>query len=160
MFAALWVGTVLLVANFGYGWYTDTACVRTQYKAYIHPPNSPQEIEAKVGLYIGLRGLNITLKEQSVADCLGEGDDHYVSPFPDEDINYNEHFEWANPWAQGRFGFGLFASKLSQEFRAAQYRGMPYPILWIAEYFTLDGEQIRWFRKFRQAGWYAHIFLW
>ena len=77
-----------------------------------------------------------------------------------ETINYNEQFWWANPWAQGRIGFGRFAGRLNQEFRAAQFRGMPYPILWVAEYFTLDGEQIRWGRKFRQAGWYTHQFLW
>ncbi len=160
MFAALWIGAAILASNFGYGWYVGTACVRTQYKAYIFPSGIPQEIEAEVGLHIGLRGINITLREESVASCLGEGDDHYESPFPDEDIDYNERFEWANPWAQGRVGFGRYAGKLNQEFRAAQYRGMPYPILWIAEYFTLDGEQIRWGRKFRQAGWYAHILLW
>lgn len=81
-------------------------------------------------------------------------------PFPGEIINYNEEFRWNNPWAQGRFGFGIFSSETSQEFRAAEFRGLPYPILWIAEYFTLDGEQIRWFRKYRQAGWYSHILLW
>ena len=77
-----------------------------------------------------------------------------------ETINFNERFVWANPWAQGRVGFGRFASRFNQEFRAAQFRGMPYPILWVAEYFTLDGEQIRWGRKFRQGGWYAYQFLW
>ena len=37
---------------------------------------------------------------------------------------------------------------------------MPYPILWIAEYLTLDGETIRWGRGFRQAGFYTNIMLW
>lgn len=37
---------------------------------------------------------------------------------------------------------------------------MPYPILWVAEYLTLDGENIRWGRGFRQAGFYANIMLW
>lgn len=77
-----------------------------------------------------------------------------------ENINYNERFLWGGSWFQGRVGFGRYAGTINQEFRAAQYRGMPYPILWIAEYFTLDGEQIRWARKFRQAGWYAHQYLW
>lgn len=77
-----------------------------------------------------------------------------------ENIDYNERFLWGGSWFQGRVGFGRYAGTINQEFRAAQYRGMPYPILWIAEYFTLDGEQIRWARKFRQAGWYAHQYLW
>ena len=37
---------------------------------------------------------------------------------------------------------------------------MPYPILWIAEHFTLDGEQIIWYRKFRVAGWLTQYLLW
>ena len=118
-----------------------------------------------MGLHIGLRGFNVTLKEMSLDDCLDRdvervGVDEYESPFPDEDIDYNEQYYWANPWAQGRLGFGRFAGRVSQEFRQAQREGKPYPVLWIAEYFTLDGEQIRWGRKFRQAGWYAHILMW
>lgn len=77
-----------------------------------------------------------------------------------ERINYNEAFRWADPWAQGRLGFGRFAGRFNREFRADQFRGVPYPIQWIAEYFTLDGEQIRWGRRFRVAGWYTHILLW
>jgi len=165
VFVALWIGTVLLVTNFAYTWQTDTKCVRTQYKAYT-PVHAPIEIQAEVGLHIGLRGINVTLIERPYAECTGSGPqseiDEYLRerPFPGENINYNEAFRWADPWFQGRFGFGRFASRLNQEFREAQFTGDPYPILWIAEYFTLDGEQIRWFRKFRQAGWYAHIFLW
>ena len=165
VFVALWIGTVLLVTNFAYTWETDTQCVRTQYKAYTRP-NAEVEIQAEVGLHIGLRGINITLLERPFAECSGEGSDAEAAeylrerPFPGEDINYNEAFRWADPWFEGRFGFGRFASRLNREFRAAQFTGDPYPILWIAEYFTLDGEQLRWFRKYRQGGWYAHIFLW
>lgn len=160
---ALWVGAAILVCNFGYEWYTADACVKTQYKGYINPPNIEQEIEAEVGVHIGLRGFNVTLHEEAFAACSGSGSgiEYYEErPFPYETIDYNEAFRWSNPWAQGRLGFGIFAGRVAREFRAAEQRGMPYPILWIAEYFTLDGEQIRWGRKFRLGGWYAHIFLW
>lgn len=164
VFVALWIGCSILVCSYGYTWHTADICVRTQYKGYIFPPNTPQEIEAAVGLHIGLRGFNVTLYELPYSICNGSDVDvnNYMNnrPFPEEVINYNNEFGWNNPWAQGRVGFGIFASEVSQEFRAAEFRGLPYPILWIAEYFTLDGEQIRWFRKFRQAGWYAHILLW
>lgn len=161
---ALFVGLIILLSNFSYEWYSDEACVLTQYKAYIFPVGRHQEIQARVGLHIGLRGFNVTLKEMSLEECLdqsieGEFGD-YDRPFPDEDIDYNEQYYWANPWAQGRLGFGRFAGRVSREFRQAQFEGKPYPVLWIAEYFTLDGEQIRWGRKFRQAGWYTHILLW
>ena len=163
VFVALWIGCVLLVCNFGREWYSDTQCIKSQYKAYVFPPNSPQEIEAVIGLHIGLRGINITLKEMPLAECLGRGESTYNSnrPFPGEIIQYEEDYDWANPFqGQGRIGFGRFSNKLNREFRASQFRGTPYPILWVAEYFTLDGEQIRWGRKFRVAGWYTHIFLW
>ena len=61
MFAALWIGAVILVSNFGYGWYTDTVSVHTQYKAF-----TTEEIRADVGLHIGLRGINITLKGNDI----------------------------------------------------------------------------------------------
>ncbi len=163
VFVALWVGAVLLVCNFGYEWYTDEICIKTQYKAYIHPPNIEQEIEAEIGIHIGLRGFNVTLREEAYETCAGTGPgDSYRNdrPFPGEAIDYNEAFRWNNPWAQGRLGFGQFSGEVAQDFRAGELRGMPYPILWVAEYFTLDGEQIRWGRKFRLAGWYTHIFLW
>jgi len=158
---AIFVGAVILVSSYGYCWYCDSQCVRTQYKAYVYPANAPQEIEARVGLFIGLRALNITLREMSVVDCLGSAEeDHYVRPFEGEIINYNDRYWWSDPWAQGRLGFGRFAGELNREFRASQFRGVPYPILWIAEYFTLDGEQIRWGRKYRVAGWNTQFLLW
>ena len=164
MFITLFVGLIILLSNFSYEWYTDEACVLTQYKAYVFPVGIHQEIQARVSLHIGLRGFNVTLKEMSLEECLdrsisGELGD-YDPPFPGEEIDYNEQFYWANPWAQGRLGFGRRAGRVSREFREAQSEGRPYPILWVAEYFTLDGEQIRWGRKFRQAGWYAHQLLW
>lgn len=57
MFVTLFIGAVILVSNFGYGWYTDKVTVQTQYKAF-----TTEEIRADVGLHIGLRGINITLK--------------------------------------------------------------------------------------------------
>ena len=58
----------------------------------------------------------------------------------------------------------LFASfeagQINREYREAQLKGAPYPILWIAEYFTLDGEGIRWGRFYRQAGFYSHALIW
>ncbi|KAL5457354.1 hypothetical protein EMCRGX_G034603 [Ephydatia muelleri] len=156
VFVTLFIGASILVSNFGYGWYTDKICTRTQYKAYVNPPDSAQEIQAVVGLLIGLRGINVTLDE---VDC-GLGNGAYVRPFPGEKILYTEEFLWSDPWRQGRFGFGRYAGRFAQTFRADEFRGTPYPILWVAEYFTFDGEGLRWGRKFRQAGWYTHIFMW
>ena len=142
--------------NFGYAWLEDTITdVHTQYKAF-----AKFEITADIGLHIGLRGINVTLKGKPLSYpanhtilVLGVPEYQY-----NERINYNEMYRWA--WAQGRNGFGPFAGRINQEFRASQFEGVPYPIQWIAEYFILDGEQIRWGRRFRVAGWYTHILLW
>nr|XP_022340089.1 dual oxidase maturation factor 1-like isoform X1 [Crassostrea virginica]XP_022340090.1 dual oxidase maturation factor 1-like isoform X1 [Crassostrea virginica] len=139
----LFIGSVIMLCNYGYSWETAKSTnVRTKYKA-----GSAGEITADIEVYMGLRGINVTLK----ADGKNRG------PF-NETINYNENFDWR--WEQGRLGFGIFAGRFNQEFRAAQFRGTPLPIIWIAEYFTFDGEGIRWGRHYRQAGWYAHILMW
>ena len=56
MAVAVWIGTVILLCNFGYGWQASRVNVLTQYKAF-----TDDEVVADVGLFIGLRGVNITL---------------------------------------------------------------------------------------------------
>lgn len=137
----LYIGAVIMLANLSQEWeVAELKNVPTKYKA-----GEKREIEAEVGVHIGLRGINITLKGEPIVQL-------------NETINYNEHFDWR--WEQGRFGFGIFAGRFNQQYRAAQFRGLPLPILWIAEYFTFDGEGIRWGRHYRQAGWYSHIMMW
>ncbi|PVD38821.1 hypothetical protein C0Q70_01444 [Pomacea canaliculata] len=138
---SLFIGAVILVSNFAMTWEVSTiTSTPTKYKAGIG-----DDITATIGVNIGLRGINVTLK--------GEPEKQL-----NETINYNEHFSWE--WRQGRPGFGPFAGRFNQQYRAAQFRGLPLPILWVAEYFTFDGEGIRWGRHYRQAGWYSHIVLW
>lgn len=141
---SLFIGSVILISNFSMTWEVAETVTETKYKA-----GTGDEIEAEVGVQIGLRGINVTLKGEPEIQQVGG---------VNETINYNEHFSWE--WRQGRFGFGPFAGRFQQEYRAAQFRGLPLPILWIAEYFTFDGEGIRWGRHYRQAGWYSHIVLW
>ncbi|XP_012946050.1 dual oxidase maturation factor 1 [Aplysia californica] len=137
---SLFIGGVILVSNFAQTWETAEVHTRTKYKA-----GTGQDIDVTIGVNIGFRGVNITLK----------GDPDQIKG---ETIDYNENFNWEG--LQGRLGFGPFAGQFNREYRAAQFRGLPLPILWAAEYFTLDGEGIRWGRFYRQAGWYSHIVLW
>ena len=88
------------------------------------------------------------------------GSEGYERPFPGENIYYVESFRWAPSWAQGRLDYGIYGGQFQQSYREAQYRGMPKPILKVAESFLIDGEQYWWYRKFRTAGWYTHIWLW
>jgi len=103
--------------------------------------STSQLIQARVGLSIGLRGVNITLLETACeyiyhliapfsesllapADMhvielyrnslfTGNGDEDYENnrPFPDEIINYEEQFSWADPWGQGRQNRNAFMTK-------------------------------------------------
>ncbi|XP_070541736.1 dual oxidase maturation factor 1-like [Ptychodera flava] len=142
VFLSLFILLVILLVNFGQEWEVAKISTRTQYKAFTN-----HEINATIGVKIGLRSVNITLKGNPVEQL-------------SENIDYNERFTWSDMWNQGRLGFGPFAGQISREFREAQYKGLPYPILWIAEYFTLDGERIRWGRSYRQAGFFTHICMW
>ncbi|KAL6256110.1 hypothetical protein P5V15_012234 [Pogonomyrmex californicus] len=137
------IGCLLIVENFGQEWEHGNAKSKTPYRAGVG-----QEIEAQMAVKIGLRSVNITLKAKPE-----EG-----TPLAKETIDYNERFPWT--WDQGRIGFGPYAGLLQRTFREGQRKGLPIPILWIAEYFVIDGEGIRFGRFYRTAGWYCHILLW
>ena len=53
--------SVSLVSNFGMEWEKDEIETKTLYKAF-----SSKEIKAHIGIKIGLRGVNITMKGASV----------------------------------------------------------------------------------------------
>ncbi|KAJ8969164.1 hypothetical protein NQ314_001905 [Rhamnusium bicolor] len=49
---------------------------------------------------------------------------------------------------------------MGSSFREALVRGLPYPILTVAEYFTLGQEGLAWGGQYRAAGYFAIIMLW
>lgn len=81
----------ILVSNFGQEWEVAHIKSKTPYRV-----GTGQEINGTIGLYIGLRSINVTLKSSP-----DEG-----SVFAKEVIDYNERFEWT--WDQGRVGFGPY----------------------------------------------------
>ncbi|KAA8493732.1 Dual oxidase maturation factor 1 [Porphyridium purpureum] len=133
----------LLFCNFAYNWQYGEVQTRTPYAGY-----DSHEVEVTLGIKIGLRGFNVTM--------LGEPEYQLG-----QRINYNEQFLWGrgNVWFQGRVGFSDLGNTVARTWRRAQFGGMPLPILQIAEYFTIDGEQIRWLRYYRYAGYYTHIMM-
>nr|CAD7573918.1 unnamed protein product [Timema californicum] len=134
-----------LVCNYGQHWEVGVVEAITPYRA-----GTGHEINASISVMVGLRSVNITL--------VRKGESIPNTPLVNETINYNERFWWT--WDQGRFGFGPYAGTLQQSFRQAQRRGLPLPILWVADYFTWDGEGLRFGRYYRTAGWFTHIALW
>ncbi|KAA8490679.1 Dual oxidase maturation factor 1 [Porphyridium purpureum] len=139
----VYVMFTLLLSNFSYNWQYGEVHTRTPYAAY-----DAHEVDVTLGIKIGLRGFNVTM--------LGEPEYQFG-----QRINYNEQFLWGrgDVWFQGRGGFSVLANTVARRWRQAQFNGMPLPLLQIAEYFLLDGEQIRWLRYYRYAGYYTHILL-
>ena len=64
------------------------------------------------------------------------------------DIDFNERFGWAQ------------ATDMEESYKKSLKRGLPYPILTIAEYFSLGQEGFSWGGQYRTAGYYASILLW
>jgi len=153
---SIFIVTSIMMCNFGQEWEVSEIHTKTQYRAGIS-----DEIEANIGVKIGLRSINITLRNGHVVYEERPDVVSLANGQVNETVNYNERFHWDNlGFHIGRAGFGPFAGQFNQEYREGQWKGLPYPILWIAEYFTLDGEGIRWGRHYLQAGFYSHIMLW
>lgn len=49
---------------------------------------------------------------------------------------------------------------MTSAFKQALYQGAPFPIVSLAEYFSLHQEGFSWGSKYREAGYYASIMLW
>lgn len=148
---SIFLGVAITLSAYGQEWEkAEVHSVKTPYKTFFN-----KEIIADIGVKIGLNSVNITLK---APDHILEAHKYNEIGYPDEHIDYNERFHFYG--GQGRIGFGRFSGRINREFRAAQWRGAPLPILWISEYFTLDGEDILWGRSYRLAGYYAWIMVW
>lgn len=64
------------------------------------------------------------------------------------DVEYNERFWWRS------------SDEMMHSFKDALHRGAPFPIVSLAEYFSLHQEGFSWGSKYREAGHYASIMLW
>lgn len=49
---------------------------------------------------------------------------------------------------------------MGDSFKNAMSRGLPFPILTVAEYFTMGQEGLSWGGQYRAAGYFATIMLW
>lgn len=127
---SLFVGTAILLGESGSAWHTAEAEVNTAYRAF-----SKEKVMGKLGVNIGLNFVNITLKAMPIYN-------------QSADIDFNERFHWEG------------ATQMKEDYLAALFKGLPFPILTVAEYFTVDAEGFCWGRNYRQAGYFTSIFLW
>ncbi|XP_064169964.1 dual oxidase maturation factor 1-like isoform X2 [Anguilla rostrata] len=89
-------------------------------------------VNAEIGLHVGLSGINVTLTGNPVTQL-------------NETIDYNEMFEWTD--------------SLDEDYTEALERGLPNPILYIAEKFT-TGSPCGFNFQYLYSGKYASATMW
>ncbi|XP_062946746.1 dual oxidase maturation factor 1 isoform X1 [Cynocephalus volans] len=126
---SLFIGAVILAVNFSSEWSVGRVSTNTSYKAF-----SSEWISADVGLQVGLGGVNITLTGTPVQQL-------------NETINYNEEFTW------------LLSENYAEEYAKALEKGLPNPVLYLAEKFT-PRSPCGLHRQYRLAGHYTSATIW
>lgn len=63
-------------------------------------------------------------------------------------MDYNEQFRWEE------------AGAIQEWYRAGLLRGLPYPVLSVAEHFAAEHEGFEWGAKYRAAGYTTTTLLW
>nr|XP_009919578.1 PREDICTED: dual oxidase maturation factor 1-like [Haliaeetus albicilla] len=109
---ALFVGAVVLSEYWGPEGETGWVRANTSYKAF-----SRALVNVEIGLHIGLAGVNVTLVGKPVNQV-------------NETINYNEHFAWS------------FDADYDHSYSEGLEKGLPSPILYVAEKFTMPSVEI------------------
>ncbi|NP_001086852.1 dual oxidase maturation factor 1 [Xenopus laevis] len=126
---SLFIGAVILAVNFTSDWEMGTITATTVYKSFSH-----SMLNASIGLWIGLKGLNITLI----------GNPEYQL---NETINYNEEFAWES------------ANQFETSYKDALERGLPFPIVYVAEKFTISSD-CGLFQQYCISTYYSSGIMW
>ncbi|KAM6426627.1 dual oxidase maturation factor 2 [Liasis olivaceus] len=127
--SSLFIGGVIVAVHFTSDWQSGRVTANVTYKSF-----SAAMVHADIGLYVGLTGVNITLVGKPVDQL-------------NETINYNEQFSW---W---------FGADYDKEFEEGLQRGLPSPILYVAEKFA-EHSPCGLNSVYRMAGHYASATLW
>jgi len=127
----LFMGGSNLVVIRGCNWHVGEAEISTAYRSF-----SNEKFHGKIGVYIGLSQINVTLMAKQ----------EVYNQFMDMD--YNEQFVMEGP------------DKLKEGLKNGLKKGLPYPILTVAEYMAQDAGSFSWGRNYRQAGYFCCICLW
>nr|XP_010301388.1 PREDICTED: dual oxidase maturation factor 1-like [Balearica regulorum gibbericeps] len=126
---SLVVGVVIVAVQFTGDWETGWVKANTSYKSF-----SRAMVNANIGLHVGLAGVNVTLVGNPVNQV-------------NETINYNEHFAWS------------FDADYDHSYGEGRERGLPSPILYVAEKFTTQSP-CGMLRQYRISSHYASATLW
>ncbi|XP_063536472.1 dual oxidase maturation factor 2 isoform X1 [Cydia strobilella] len=131
---SLFVGTVILVCKHGSSWHVGGARVaRAAYRAY-----STERLDCWLAGHVGLGHVNVTLTALSWGN----------TSVGDPGVDYNEQFRWEE------------AGGVQERYREGLERGLPYPVLSVAEHFAVQHEGFEWGAKYRAAGYATSTLLW
>ncbi|VBB34628.1 unnamed protein product, partial [Acanthocheilonema viteae] len=115
-------------------WHQGSIRIYSAYRAF-----TTDKLDAILGIRMGLKHLNVTLtsvqtsgKEQQSLN----------------DLKYNERFEFLNVFS------------MEMELEKSLKRGLPYPILKVIEYLSVDRAGFVWGRQYRLTGHYTVYLLW
>ncbi|XP_074091419.1 dual oxidase maturation factor 2 [Macrotis lagotis] len=126
---SLFIGAEIVAVNFSGEWFVGQVKANMSYKAF-----TPAQVSADIGFQVGLEGVNITLTGTPV---------HQLN----ETIDYNEKFSW------------IFGDNYVKQYGQALQRGLPNPVLYLAEKFT-PASPCGLYQQYRLAGHYASATLW
>ncbi|VDM93559.1 unnamed protein product [Onchocerca ochengi] len=115
-------------------WHQGSIQICSTYRAF-----TTDKLDAILGVRMGLKHLNVTLTSVPTSEKAHHSLDH---------LEYNERFEFLN----------VFSMEL--ELEKSLKKGLPYPILKIIEYLSVDRAGFIWGRQYRLAGHYTIYLLW
>ncbi|MEE6509463.1 hypothetical protein FKM82_026278 [Ascaphus truei] len=152
---SLSIGAVILAVNFTSDWEVGSVTATTVYKSF-----SSAMVNASIGLWVGLNGVNITLTDvftfqipmyQETLDPRRHPPRSSASGNPvyqlNETINYNEEFAWES------------GKQFDEVYREGLEKGLPNPILYVAEKFIIDSP-CGLHRQYRISTYYSSAILW
>uniref|UniRef100_A0A915C0F6 DUOXA-like protein n=3 Tax=Parascaris TaxID=6254 RepID=A0A915C0F6_PARUN len=130
------VGAIILVTLHHPCWHEGSLRISSVYKAFTN-----ERMDAVLGVRMGLNHVNVTLTAVSATN------DRYGSS-PLAGLEYNERFEFLNVFSMER------------ELENSLRKGLPYPILKVIEYLSVDRAGFVWGRQYRLSGYYTLCMLW
>lgn len=125
------IGASILLALDGTNWMTGAVVINDMpYSAL-----TSETISGRLEVNIGLSATNVTLSGR----LMGHLSSAQVNG-SSKQVYYNERFHWNEP------------NRLALEHENALRKGLPYPILTVTEFLSLDSDGFNWMRQLRYAG--------
>ncbi|VDP11306.1 unnamed protein product [Soboliphyme baturini] len=126
----LFIGSAVLGAYSSPSWHRAELSINAPYRSF-----SEERLFALLGVKIGLSHMNVTLQSLQTV-----GQIRY--------LDFNERF------------YFLDVKSMEKNLRSALRSGLPYPIITVIEYMSMDKGGLSWGRRYRLGGYYTKILLW